>query len=840
MQNVTRLIEYFIPDNYQLSLQLDRAERNFKGIVTLHGKSTAIANKIILHAKDLEIEAVIFDGKAAGFTLSSDELTITHQDIQPGMHIIAVTFSGKITDAMHGLYPCYYNHDGVKKELLATQFESHHAREVFPCIDEPEAKATFDVTLTTEDSVTVLGNMPVKLQARDNNQLVTTFQTTPRMSTYLVAWVVGELHRKTVTTNDGVEVSVWATPAQSPESLDFALDHAVRTIEFFDEYFGTPYPLPKSDHVALPDFTSGAMENWGLITYREVALLADPKTAGISSKQYIALVIAHELSHQWFGNLVTMKWWNNLWLNESFATLMEYIAMDALHPDWNMWLEFSCQESILALRRDSIDGVQPVQVDVRHPDEISTLFDAAIVYAKGARLLRMLQQYIGHKDFQAGLTAYFEAYAYQNTEGDDLWNVLSAASGKGIAEFMNSWISQSGYPVVEVTTTRDTVVLSQKQFFIGPHQPSVKLWPVPLGASQNTIPKLLEIAKISLPYNSRELLRLNSDDSAHFITKYDEQTMQQLIDAVQNGTLSALDRLQLLHEQTLLARGGVISTATLIPLLHAYRNETEEAVWNIIALAAGELRKFVETNPESEKQLRGLYVSLARQQYERLGWKKQAEEREADTKLRAIVIAMMIYGEDKNAINTALKLYRTTKIDALDPELRPLILGTAIRDSSDTSVLTTLIEAYRASSSADIREDIASGITFTRKPSDIAQILTLFTDANTIRPQDLTKWFILTIRNRYGREPAWQWLRDNWEWIAQKFSGDKSYDNFPRYSAGALMTRRQLDEYRIFFKPLQAEPALTRVITLGLSEIQGRVELLERDTGAVQNALAQL
>ncbi|HEU5122274.1 MAG TPA: M1 family metallopeptidase, partial [Candidatus Saccharimonadales bacterium] len=468
MQNVARLINYFVPDNYNLSLQLDRPNRRFNGVVAIHGTSAPDTNKLMLHAKDLIIESVVFDGKMAEFELDGDELTISHPDIHQGKHIVTVSFNGIITDAMHGLYPCYFEHNGEKKELLATQFESHHAREVFPCIDEPEAKATFDVTLATEPGIVVLGNMPAKQQKLEEDHLVTSFQTTPRMSTYLLAWVTGELHRKTATTESGVEVNVWATPAQHPDSLTFALEHAVRTIQFFNDYFGTPYPLPKSDHVALPDFTSGAMENWGLITYREVALLADPQTTGISTKQYVALVVAHELSHQWFGNLVTMKWWNNLWLNESFATLMEYIAVDALHPEWNMWLEFSTMESILALRRDSIDGVQSVQVDVHHPDEIGTLFDGAIVYAKGARLLRMLQHYIGHKDFQAGLKAYFASFAYQNTEGSDLWNTLAAASGKNIADFMNAWISQPGYPVVEVEAHANEVTLSQKQFFIGP------------------------------------------------------------------------------------------------------------------------------------------------------------------------------------------------------------------------------------------------------------------------------------------------------------------------------------------------------------------------------------
>ncbi|HET8884355.1 MAG TPA: M1 family metallopeptidase [Candidatus Saccharimonadales bacterium] len=841
MNTVSRLIQQFIPDHYQLSLHLNRTERTFNGTVTINGSTVADANNIVVHAKQLQIESVILDGKAAEFTEgTNDELTISHPDITTGKHIVVITFSGTITDAMHGLYPCYYEHDGTKKELLATQFESHHAREVFPCIDEPEAKATFDVTLTTEQDVTVLGNMPIKQQNVQNDKLVTSFDTTPRMSTYLLAWVTGDLHRKTATTKGGVEVNVWATPAQPANSLDFALDIATRTIDFFDEYFDTKYPLPKSDHIALPDFSSGAMENWGLITYREVALLADPATTSISSKHYIATVIAHELSHQWFGNLVTMEWWNNLWLNESFATLMEYIAIDALHPEWDIWLDFSTAESIMALRRDAIDGVQSVQVDVHHPDEISTLFDGAIVYAKGARLLRMLQQYIGHEAFQTGLKDYFAKHAYHNTTQNDLWQALTAASGKDIAHFMNTWISQSGYPVVTATQDGDSIYLSQKQFFVGPHESSDKLWPIPLNASDDTMSEILDTNEANVTHVSANSLRLNVGDTAHFITHYDNDLLARLIDEIHAGTMTPLDRLQLLNEQTLLARGGIITSATLIPLLDAYKDEQTEAVWDIIAMTIGELKKFVENDDVSEKQLRALSAKLAHNQYERLGWYAADTEPETDTKLRPAIIGLVLYGEHNDAIQTAIDLYRSTPLEQLDPELRALIIGAAVRHGNDNSIIDDLKTAYKASSSAELQQDIASGITSSRDADKIKQVLALIKDESVVRPQDAARWFVWTIRSRDGRALAWQWLRDNWQWVEKTFGGDKSYDDYPRYAASSLVTRQQLDEYRAFFTPMKDVVALSRVISMGLSEIEGRVELIERDSAAVRAALAKL
>lgn len=841
MKTVSRLIQQFIPDHYELSLTLDREGRIFKGLITMNGETTGNTGSVIVHAKELTVESATVDGKEAQISHGeNDELSIIHPDITAGKHVVVVAFSGKITDAMHGLYPCYYEHNGVKKELLATQFESHHAREVFPCIDEPEAKATFDVTLITEQNITVLGNMPVQEQAVQDNLLVTTFDTTPRMSTYLLAWVTGELHRKTATTKSGVEVNIWATPAQPANSLDFALDIATRTIDFFDEYFDTKYPLPKSDHVALPDFSSGAMENWGLITYREIALLADPKTSSIDSKHYVAEVIAHELSHQWFGNLVTMEWWNNLWLNESFATLMAYVAVDNLHPEWDIWLDFATAESIMALRRDAIDGVQSVQVDVHHPDEISTLFDGAIVYAKGARLLRMLQQYIGHEAFQTGLKEYFADHAYKNTVGEDLWRALSKSSGKDIAQFMNTWITQSGYPVVSVTHDGSSVHLTQQQFFVGPHKPSEKLWPIPLNSSCDHMPEIFTERETTVECSDSTPLRLNVGDTAHFITHYDANLLRRLIDELPTGGLNPLDRLQLLNEHTLLARSGVITSAELIPLLDAYRNEETEHVWDIIAMTIGELKKFVETDDEAEKRLRTLSANLARNQYQRLGWNAADNEPESDTKMRPTIISLMLYGEDSEAIQTAIQRYREMPVEQLDPELRPLILSAAVRHGNDDTIIDDLIAKHKATASAELQQDIASAVTSTKNTDRITMILDLIKDSSVIRPQDAHRWFVWLIRGREGRPLAWKWLQDNWSWIEKTFSGDKSYDDYPRFAASSLVTREQLEEYKTFFIPKQNIAALTRVITMGISEIEGRVELIERDKDAVRQALAEL
>lgn len=834
MDSVNRLVRWFTPNHYSLTLDIDKSDASFNGTVTISGESHQ-ADILRVHTKDLEITDVVVDGRAASFSLQeNDELEITQQNMSAGNHVVVIGFSGVITNQMHGMYPCFFQHEGSKKSLIATQFESHHAREVFPCIDEPEAKAIFDVTLLTEQNVTVLGNMPIKSQNVEDSRLVTTFETTPKMSSYLLAWVYGEMQSKSGKTKSGVDVSVWSTVAQPSESLDFALDSAMNTLDFFEEYFGAPYPLPKADHVALPDFSSGAMENWGLITYRESALLAHPKTTSVSSKRLVAMVIAHELSHQWFGNLVTMKWWDNLWLNESFANLMEYVAPDALHPDWNIWLDFDGHEVVMALRRDAIDGVQPVQVDVRHPDEISSLFDPAIVYAKGGRLMRMLQHYVGHEAFRAGLQTYFKKFAYQNTEGDDLWNELSIASGKDITGLMNTWISQPGYPVVTVSDE----TIAQQQFFIGQHESSARLWPIPLGSTDPSLPRLMDTPSIYAALAPGQ--RLNDADTAHFITHYPPRHFKELLKQLHDGELSPIDRLQFLHEQTLLVRGGYLKSAQLIPLVDAYKHEHVDSVWDIIGLTMGELKKFTDRDTKPEDKLRQLSKQIASKQYERLGWQSSKTEPETDTKLRATIAGMMVFGRDKDVLERAKELYDAHTLETIEPDVRGLVLAVMVRHFPNEDLINLLLETYTSTASVDLKLDICDGLTSSEDPETIARLLNTMLDTNTIRTQDTARWFVYLIRNRESRDMAWQWMKDNWDWIEKQFAGDKSYDDYPRYAAMGLSTRSQLEDYKIFFSPLSEQPALKRAIHLGVSEIEARVELIEKDKADVESALLDL
>ena len=833
MTKVPRLLDTFTPNHYNLTLDLTRAEeKEFSGTVIISGDSTS--ESISLHSKGLTIQSATIDNQPVDVSFGEfDELKLSQPNLENGKHTICIIFSGNITDAMHGLYPCYFTHDGIKKQLFATQFESHHAREVFPCVDEPAAKAEYDLTLITRPGITVLGNMPVKSEEENGNSRTTTFEKTPRMSSYLLAFVIGELHKKSARTESGVEVNVWATPAQNENTLDFALDIATRSIDFYDEYFGVKYPLPKSDHVALPDFSSGAMENWGLITYRESCLLADPELTPESSRRFIATVIAHELSHQWFGNLVTMNWWNDLWLNESFANMMEYVAIDALHPEWRMWEDFATNEVTAALRRDSLDGVQSVQADVNHPDEISTLFDPAIVYAKGGRLLVMVRKLIGEEAFRAGLKSYFEKFAYKNTVGNDLWQELESASGQPIVNLMNAWISQPGLPVVSVSNSHDAAILSQERFFIGEHQPSGALWPIPLFANQPLDVKILDQKETTV--SIEKPLQLNCGLSAHFVTKYDESTREYLLKNITE--LPTLDKICILQDATILARAGFENSASLLPLALSLKTETNEKVFGMAAGALTELRKFVDDNDAARDSLKKISGEFTRATFEELGWDEKDGESDDDRERRTAALSLMMYSEDKEVLNEAKTRFDSNKLEDLPTEIRALIISTNVRHFETPEMIENLFATYKNTPSNDLQNDIAIGLTSTKNPKTAEKILANIKDSNVIRPQDASRWFVYLIRTRENRQIAWNWLKENWAWVEDTFGEDKSYDDFIRYAATALLTTDELDDFRQFFEPMENIPALTRTIKLGITEISARVELIERDKEAVISAL---
>ena len=842
MQAVKHFIETFVPEHYDLFLDLNRADKTFSGKVTITGE--AKTSKISLHQKDLTVEAVEVAGQARPFTLDKDNEALYIELEAAGPVLVTITYTGQITDNMTGIYPSYYTVDGVKKEIISTQFESHFAREAFPSVDEPEAKATFDLALKFDqaEGELALSNMPeIDVENRKATG-VWKFETTPRMSSYLLAFAAGDMQGITAKTKNGTLVGVYATKAHPESNLEFALDIAVRCIEFYEEYYGVKYPIPQSLHVALPDFSAGAMENWGLVTYREIYLLVDENSTALS-RQTVALVVAHELAHQWFGNLVTMKWWDDLWLNESFANMMEYVSVDAIEPSWKIFEDFQTSGAPYALKRDATDGVQSVHVEVKHPDEINTLFDGAIVYAKGSRLMHMLRRWLGDDAFRKGLGAYFEKHQYGNTIGRDLWDDLSQASGRDVAAFMDAWLEQPGYPVVTAKVENDSLILTQKQFFIGEHEDRGRLWPVPLNSNWQGLPDTLTTERLEIP-NYADLaaqnegaLRLNTENTAHYITDYQGE----LLDALLNN-LSSLDnisKLQIVQERRLLAESGKISYADLLPVISKLANETSYMVVSAVSQVLEGLNRFVDEGSQTEEDYKALLKVLSQSNFDRLGFEKQAGESDEDEMVRQLIVGNMIKADDETAKAQASQIFDKYRdnLEKLPAAIRLQVLVNQIKHHESKELTKLYLDLYVASNDGSFKNALSTALSYTKNKETLDELLATWKDKFTVKPQDLSAWYGRFLSRDFTQEAVWTWARENWDWIKAALGGDMSFDSFVISPAMVFKTEKRLAEYKAFFEPQLDDMAISRNISMGIKEIAARVELVKCEKEAVEKAI---
>ncbi|WP_411292364.1 M1 family metallopeptidase, partial [Weissella confusa] len=797
---------------------------------------------ILTSAPYLTITSVTDEaGEDLAYTVDNEHEAIRVTLREVGPTALTITYTAPLTDTMMGIYPSYYEVAGEKKQIIGTQFETTFARQAFPSIDEPEAKATFDLALKFDEQPgeIVLANMP-ELREEDG---VHYFATTVRMPTYLVAFAFGDLQSKTTRTKSGVEVGVFATKAHKANELDFALDIAKRSIEFYEDFYQTPYPLPHSWQLALPDFSAGAMENWGLVTYREAYLTLDPDNTPLRQKQVVATVIAHELAHQWFGDLVTMKWWDDLWLNESFANMMEYVAIDAIEPDWHIWELFQTDDVSAALNRDATDGVQSVHVQVEDPAEIDALFDGAIVYAKGARMLVMVRALLGDDALRKGLKAYFDAHQYGNATGADLWQALGDASGLDVGAIMTSWLEQPGYPVVTAAVVDGQLTLSQQQFFIGEGEEKGRQWQIPLNSNYGAVPELLTEHEIvvgdyqQLRAESGQPFQLNVGNNSHFIVKYDETL---LADLAQDATnLSAISQLQLLQDQRLLAEGRLTSYATVVPLLQTFANSEHVVVTTALYDVANNLKKFVTPDSEEEHQLQMFFDSLSRQQVARLGWHAQAGESSDDAITRPLVLRAALYAQNAEAIAAAHDLFVAHQADlaALPAEVRGLVLRNEVENYGSEALFDQLLQAYVASSDATFKRDIQGALTQTPDSDLIATLISKFEDANTIKPQDLRAWYRGVLANKHGQQVAWDWIRADWQWLQDTVGGDMEFTTYITVTAAIFQTAERLAEFKAFFEPKLPTPGLTREITMDIKVVETRVALVEAEQEAVNAAV---
>ena len=470
LQSPYRLPRTVLPSQYQVSLSPSLDDASFTGSVTISAEATQAVNEIVLNAIELDIHSVEVNGSPVSFSLNEElERLIIDAAVSPGPITLHISFTGTLNDKLRGFYrSTFTDENGATRTIATTQMQSTDCRRAFPCFDEPDFKATFAIDITCDaDLLAVSNGREIRRETQPNGQVRIWFSETMLMSTYLVAFVVGPLEATEPVMVGSLPLRVIHVPGKS-HLTEFGLRVGAFCIEWFENYYGIPYPSDKCDLLALPDFAAGAMENLGCITFREVLLLVDPATSTQIEQELVAAVVAHELAHMWFGDLVTMRWWNGIWLNEAFATFMEVAATDAFAPQWTMWTSFGLDRSA-AFEVDSLHSTRTVEFPVESPADADGMFDV-LTYQKGGALLRMLEQFLGPDRFRAGVNHYLKKHSYGNTETGDLWDaiehVVSTDGGENVPvrALMDSWIWQAGYPLVSARVDGAELVLSQRQF----------------------------------------------------------------------------------------------------------------------------------------------------------------------------------------------------------------------------------------------------------------------------------------------------------------------------------------------------------------------------------------
>lgn len=826
-----KLIKYFTPEKYVLNLAIDKNAKTMGGEMTVFGKSAS--ENIKFHAVDLSIDKVAVNGKNVSFENKNGILTLFK--VPRGDLVVRIRYHGTLNENMEGAYLSTYEYDGRTETIVATQFESHYAREAFPCIDEPAAKAVFELSIAVPDGLDdiIISNMPeagvthsaeqdgtvrdVDLSPEEKglsgdylkdffgSQSVKNvlFEPTPRMSTYLLAWVIGRFHGKTVKNQHGVEITTYCALNQELEAVDFANEIAARSLEFYDDNFGVAYPLKRLLQVAMPDFEAGAMENWGLVTYRESMMLAG-KDATLATRKTVALTVAHELSHQWFGDLVTMKWWDDLWLNESFATVMEYLAVDAICPEYKIFETFFTSDACMALNRDAYSGVQSVHQAVKSPEEIATLFDPAIVYAKGARLMLMLVRLMGWTEFCKGLRDYFERFKYKNTVGDDLWEALEPYAGFKPKELMHAFIDKPGYPVI-TNEMGNFKKFSQKRFLLdGPC--TEESWPIP---------------QITEDMSGHYILNLTDDEFGERLARFDELGLE--------------EKLRLLIDRELITKAGMQSVAGLVTLAPKFRDEDSAAVWSKIATIVGSLKIYVDDGSEEEKLLKRYTLKLVDTKLSEVGLKTGKDDDENAIRLRANLLALDYFAEDKTRFVELAGLYRDDYRE-MDAEIRSDILSAKVY--LEPAMVSEFIKKYAEIADPDVKFDYLDAATLVRDANEIEKIMNLLGKDTEVKAQDQLYLFVWLYRNPLTRAEVFEWLTNNWETV-KEIGGKVSLDSYPTYIAKLARTKEELDKYVGFFGPMKNDPALKRAISIGEKEIEARLRLIDGGREVVVKALEE-
>ncbi|CAF1025971.1 unnamed protein product [Adineta ricciae] len=861
-----RLSKTIVPTHYDLTIQPFLETFKFDGNVTIDIQVNESTDAVILYAAELKIHQATLASKSKDelkgkveLDEENERLKVTFdKQLEKGDYQLSLKFSGEITDKMVGFYRNKYTTpDG--KEIrygASTQFEPSDCRRAFPCWDEPNFKATFDVTLIAPKHLRAISNMPIISEqefAENKDWKLTKFDRTPVMSTYLVAYVVGEYDYVETKDSNGVSMRVY-TPVGKKEHGKFALDIASKVLPFYAEYFNIKYPIAKADQIAIPDFAMGAMENWGLVTYRDTALLIDPKLSSINSRQYVAIVVAHELAHQWFGNLVTMDWWTDLWLNEGFASWIEYLAVDKCYPEFDIWTQFVADTFASFLIPDALKSSHPIEVPIGHPAEISEIFDH-ISYSKGSSVIRMLHDYIGDDAFRKGLHNYLKEYSYKNTTTVNLWSHLAKASNKPVDEVMSSWTLQmaSGYPLITVHEEQHSnksrvLKLSQQRFIADGSADDENLqWKIPITIFTKSNPKavtkqiLMDKPEVTVTLDNvseDDWVKLNYNSIGLYRVKYESKALARLQEPIANKTLSPQDRLIIQNDVAALCNAGHQSFVDYLELLLSYKEEDNFTVWKAIASTIGDLSSLLEYTDYFD-QFKAYRLKLFSSIQQKLGWDAKENENPLIAMLRPMVLSLMGRSDDQAIIDEATKRFKKHLAgELIDPNIRGTVYGLVSRYGNDTTQ-EELRKLYDAADMTEEKVRLLRAMGQTIDGNAIEKVIKFVFDGDHVRMQDSYIGLVSCASSRTGRDIVWKYLQKNWKALVERFGEMSNFlVTFVDGTLSDFVDEKLADDIQAFFDATNTA-IVTRAVKQVAETIRMRADVMKRDSKAIAEYLTQ-
>lgn len=878
-----RLPKHVVPLHYHLLIHPNLTTLTFTGTVAIDIAVTQPTNAVVLHSKRLRVTKAAIEA-GAGSTCAVREVRVLQHPAHEQLALLAaeplctghnytisIQYAANLSDSFHGFYKSTYRtQEGELRVLASTHFEPTSARMAFPCFDEPAFKAMFSVKIRREPYHLALSNMPLVKSVNIASWLVEDhFDTTVKMSTYLVAFIVSDFKSISKVTSHGVKISIYTVPEKINQA-HYALDAAVKLLDFYEDYFSIPYPLPKQDLAAIPDFQSGAMENWGLTTYRESALLYDPEKSSVSSRLWITMVIAHELAHQWFGNLVTMEWWNDLWLNEGFAKFMELLSVNVTHPELTVE-DYFLRRCFDAMEVDALNSSHPVSTPVEDPAQILEMFDE-VSYEKGSCILNMLRDFLTADVFKAGLVQYLQKYSYQNTKNEDLWESLanicptvgtekSELQSDGfcrrnqqsssnahwtketldVKAMMDTWTLQKGFPLVTVTVRGKNVHLQQEHYKKGEDSLSPTengyLWHIPLTyitSKSYTVERFLMRTKtdvIILP-EEVEWIKFNVDMNGYYIVHYEDDGWDRLINLLRENhtVVSSNDRASLINNIFQLVRIKKLSISKAFDLTSYMKRETQ-----IMPILQGmnelvPIYKLMERRDmdDTEKQLKDYIVSLFKDLIDKQLWSDEGSV--SERMLRQSLLMFACVRRYQPCVDKAEEYF--SKWQKSNGTLRlPADVKTAVYTvgAQTSEGWDFLLSKYQHHSFSVDKDKIASALSLTRNKEKLQWLMDEGLRGDIIKTQDFPYIIVSVARNPSGYHLAWTFLKENWEKLIEKFElGSSSIAGIVTGVTNQYSTRPQLAQVKEFFSSLEEKSAQLRCIQQAIETIEDNIQWMDR------------